>query len=73
MGASFTEVDDGLLITSIEANSNVTKTGLEVNDVILAVNRKRLKKREDIEQLADTKQLLARVLRQGAIFYLLIE
>jgi Do/DeqQ family serine protease len=73
IGASFAEVDEGLLITAIEANSNVVKTGLEVNDVLLAVNRVRLQKRTDIEQFASQKQLLVRVLRQGAIFYLLVE
>jgi S1-C subfamily serine protease len=73
MGVSFAEVDEGLLITAIEANSNVAKTGLEVNDVLLAVNRVRLEKRADIAQFASQKQLLVRVLRQGAIFYLLIE
>jgi predicted metalloprotease with PDZ domain len=73
IGASFAEVDEGLLITAIEANSNVAETGLEVNDVLLAVNRVRLEKRADIAQFASQKQLLVRVLRQGAIFYLLIE
>ena len=71
-GVELTEVNEGLLITAIEAGSPAQQTGLEANDIITEVNRRRVKTVSDLNATAGNPQLLLRIIRQGNVFYLVI-
>lgn len=71
-GADFSQIAEGILITAIQPNSAAANAGLAANDVILEVNRKRVRKVKDLEKAKDQSQILLRIWRQGAVFFLVI-
>ncbi len=75
-GATFsnTKENKGVLVSNIEPNSEASYAGLRVNDVIIMVNHQKVSNikefKKEIEQTGE--QLLLRIIRGGAAFYLVI-
>lgn len=66
----------GVIVTSVDRNSSAAESGLAEGDVILEVNRKRIKNLKDFNELtekSEAERVLLLVYRNGNTIYLLIK
>lgn len=60
--------DEGLLVMSVDAKSPAARMGLEVNDILLAIDGKRVNNEDELKKAlaaVGNKDVVARVIRQG--------
>ena len=71
-GASFSQTDKGLQVSQIAPSSPASESGLRVGDLIIEVNHQSISSLADLSQVANTSQLLVRIIRQNAVFYIVV-
>lgn len=74
-GVHLQNTSDGVLVVGIEQDSPAARTGLQINDVIVAANRQQVRSVEDLRNRLSGKQsdaILLQILRQNSHLYLVI-
>ena len=77
-GATLANNDDdevpGVRVTEVQRDSSAWKEGLRKNDLIVAINRQRVKSLEDVKQIVsgDSSKLLLQIQRGSSALFLVI-
>jgi Do/DeqQ family serine protease len=75
-GATFEEDDngDGVVIVSIQPNSQAAFNGLRTGDQIISVNKQRIRNLKDFNKVLkqDSNKILLKVKRGASVFYMII-